>query len=97
MVTTFNGMQDLDLQTLASGVLMTSPAPGFAAAAESCSAPPAQHARQHRHHHHVAEQHVEKEAHPIFLAPDPPKIRVIVRKRPLNRKVGMIGSRQSVV
>ncbi|RMZ56523.1 hypothetical protein APUTEX25_001370, partial [Auxenochlorella protothecoides] len=26
------------------------------------------------------------DCHPIFMAPDPPKIRVIVRKRPLNRK-----------
>uniref|UniRef100_A0A1D2A7K4 Kinesin-like protein n=2 Tax=Auxenochlorella protothecoides TaxID=3075 RepID=A0A1D2A7K4_AUXPR len=33
-----------------------------------------------------ASEHSSLDCHPIFMAPDPPKIRVIVRKRPLNRK-----------
>ncbi|KAK2079510.1 hypothetical protein QBZ16_001904 [Prototheca wickerhamii] len=66
---------DPEFQSLSSGALMPSPAPAYAEASAAGgrlapAAPPA----------------TEPAPHPIFLAPDPPKIRVIVRKRPLNRK-----------
>lgn len=72
--------QDPEFQSLSSGALMPSPAPAYAEASAAGgrlapAAPPA----------------TEPAPHPIFLAPDPPKIRVIVRKRPLNRKVCWVG------